>query len=120
MHLDMGQDCSVPDGVEPTDEPGELQYVEDFLNANQELVSRIVDQLAESGSAEYSNETGHLSLVAHRHRWRSQWLEDVSTTSDGKQGTGTVRLSKDAFVPPQSSLRFLIAARLADMQRQSD
>ena len=109
----------MPDETEETDEPGELQYVEDFLDANTELVRGIVGQLVEHGTADYSNDSGTLSLIAHRPRWRQKFLEHAFTMPDGRRGTGAVVLSKDAFDPPQRSLNFYVAALLADMQPQS-
>lgn len=102
---------------DPTNEPGELQYVEDFLDAHPELIDGIVTQLVANGTAEYATESGRLTLVGHRHRWRSQWLDHEFTTPDGRAGNGSVRLSRNAFDPPQRSLRFYVAAHLADMEQ---
>jgi hypothetical protein len=97
---------------EPSDE---LQYVEVFLDGNRQLVGGIVIRLVEEGAAEYDSDSGHLSLVAKQRRWRSQWLHHVFTLPDGRKGTGSVRLPRDAFAPPQRTLTFYVAARLADM-----
>jgi len=116
----MGKDCFMAEEPEPTDEPGEMQYVEDFLDGNIELINVIVDQLVTNGTSEYTNDSGTLRLVAHRHRWRAQWLEHEFVLPDGRKGSGVVRMDRDQFAPPFSTLKFYVAAHLADMQPPPD
>ena len=58
----MGHYWPMTDKAHPSNEPGELQYVEDFLDAHPELIDGIVTQLVANGAAEYATESGRLTL----------------------------------------------------------
>jgi hypothetical protein len=93
-----------------------LVGVEAFLEENRELVNGIVDQLVTTGRSEYHDDSGHLLLVARRHRWRTQWYEHEWTLPDGRRGSGRRRLNRNAFIPPCSSLALYVAADLVEMR----
>jgi hypothetical protein len=97
---------------EPTDETGALA----FIAENPELVERGVDALVTDHRWSYSDEYGEIEMTVRLRRWRRTCLERKFVNPAGAMGWGETGLSKEELDPPFESLRFYVAAQLAEMR----